>query len=101
MYPVLQPIDWKHFAPTEPRNNSEPWFYKHFVPTGPFKKVTPRFMTISGKSATGSLADPKPGGLTHYACLLYFSPASIAKGRRFCLGGSGQVANFVKAQGGL
>ncbi len=40
MYPIFKPIDWRHFAPTELRNDSEPWFYKHFVPTGLFKKVT-------------------------------------------------------------
>jgi hypothetical protein len=49
MYPIFKPIDWKHFAPTELRNNSEPWFYKHFVPTGLFKKVTLSLTTISKK----------------------------------------------------
>lgn len=34
-------------------------------------------------------------------CPLYFSPASIASGKMFCLGGSGQVAKSVNAQGGL
>ncbi len=49
MYPVLQPIDWKHFAPTELRNNSELWFYKHFVPTGLFKKAHSKVHNDLGK----------------------------------------------------
>jgi len=49
MYPVLQPIDWKHFAPTELRNNSELWFYKHFVPTGLFKKAHSKVHNGLGK----------------------------------------------------
>ena len=88
-----KPNDWRHFAPTELRNGSEPQIYKYFVATGLFKKVTLDLTAISEKSAADSLA--------YCGCLLYFSPASIAKGRRFCRGGSGQVANFVKAQGGL
>jgi hypothetical protein len=50
MYPILKPVDWKHFAPTELRTNSEPWFYKHFVPTGLFKKVTLSLITPWGKA---------------------------------------------------
>jgi hypothetical protein len=102
MYPIFKPIDWKHFAPTELRNNSEPWFYKHFVPTGLFKKPTLSSQRSQKDQQLVLLLIAKTAKVqSHFTCPLYFSPASIGKGRRFCRGGSGQVANLVKAHGGL
>lgn len=54
MYPIFKPVDRKHFAPTELRDNSKPAFQKHFVPTGVFKKITLNLTAISERSATDS-----------------------------------------------
>src|SRR6266852_3545673 len=61
-------------------------------------KPSSRFALNAGE---GARAPSNNGRVPQGACRLYFSPASIANGRRFWRGGSGQVANFVKAQGGL